>query len=729
MVICGFHNRASRRVRRSPLETSVICVFLTERCSGDTDRAAVAERLDYSPPYKANQVTPGFSHVGIVRGQCHWSAGFSRGSPISGGAAPCSPPSPFTGSQDLAVKSRPYLVTRSRLGSLDLQLDNGEVTSLLLASPQPIKSLYPLLSQSGKWYDHIKATATPFRPSWLDYSPPTQANRVRSPAGSLADFRVWKSCQTIPLVSGFSRGSPCSVLISAALIGSQDLDHIEKLAGKLIGLRLVETPVDESKSRTFYVDKGPRLMSGRETQAFYEESLVTHTLNVFVVNRLSPTTMGEPRQGRLTLHKYTEVRQQNGVAGRATCRNAFRQSEPGNLLVSLRSSRQRIPPAAYVLANQTLGPYPRTSRQPISGWMYGRMPPHFCIHNLFCDLELLCGSRISYTLLAPLPRERRHPPNEGFSSWDPWVALIPGHDMTLRWSGAGMQGRGEREYPEKTRRQAVSSSTIPTCENPGGNPSGIEPGSQRWEASALTTTAPLSHICQCLQYSLNISFLCSYTCSPLAVTSNFSVAQLNCRRKQFPCSEHTLRDLVGNVYLLTRNRLGSVASTEIQLRKQRSFKPDFLPDSSALRGVEWSEEIRAALNSEVLRADGREVRGVWSSTGMKGRVKREIPKKTRRSAASSVTFPICENPGATPPGNESGLPRWEASSLTTTPLRPLNSDKIEAQHMYSEIPFAIGSQFIRRVLDDSKPKADWKGNEWCAPYCQVWGNTGYSLGQ
>ncbi|KAJ8873595.1 hypothetical protein PR048_024413 [Dryococelus australis] len=46
---------------------------------------------------------------------------------------------------------------------------------------------------------------------------------------------------------------------------------------------------------------------------------------------------------------------------------------------------------------------------------------------------------------------------------------------TLGWSGAGMQGRGKREYPEKTRRQAASSRT---------NPPVIEPGSPWWEVSA-----------------------------------------------------------------------------------------------------------------------------------------------------------------------------------------------------------------------------------------------------
>ncbi|KAJ8894587.1 hypothetical protein PR048_007251 [Dryococelus australis] len=42
-----------------------------------------------------------------------------------------------------------------------------------------------------------------------------------------------------------------------------------------------------------------------------------------------------------------------------------------------------------------------------------------------------------------------------------------------------MQGRGNRDIPEKTRRPAASSGTIPTCENQGVNPPGIEPDSSR----------------------------------------------------------------------------------------------------------------------------------------------------------------------------------------------------------------------------------------------------------
>ncbi|KAJ8891437.1 hypothetical protein PR048_003965 [Dryococelus australis] len=57
--------------------------------------------------------------------------------------------------------------------------------------------------------------------------------------------------------------------------------------------------------------------------------------------------------------------------------------------------------------------------------------------------------------------------------------------------------------------------------------------------------------------------------------------------------------------------------------------------------------LSAALNNEVLRADEGEMRGEWSSAGMRGQGKREIPEKTLRPAVSSGTIPMCENPGAT----------------------------------------------------------------------------------
>ncbi|KAJ8897371.1 hypothetical protein PR048_002717 [Dryococelus australis] len=54
-----------------------------------------------------------------------------------------------------------------------------------------------------------------------------------------------------------------------------------------------------------------------------------------------------------------------------------------------------------------------------------------------------------------------------------------------------MQGQAKQEIPEKTRRQAASSGTIPTCKNQGVARPGIGPVSPWWEASSLTIQPPL----------------------------------------------------------------------------------------------------------------------------------------------------------------------------------------------------------------------------------------------
>ncbi|KAJ8871224.1 hypothetical protein PR048_027530 [Dryococelus australis] len=53
-----------------------------------------------------------------------------------------------------------------------------------------------------------------------------------------------------------------------------------------------------------------------------------------------------------------------------------------------------------------------------------------------------------------------------------------------------LRGWGKLEIPEKTQLPAASSGTIPTCENPGATPLGIDPGSLRWEVRSLTATSP-----------------------------------------------------------------------------------------------------------------------------------------------------------------------------------------------------------------------------------------------
>ncbi|KAJ8880008.1 hypothetical protein PR048_020630 [Dryococelus australis] len=144
----------------------------------------------------------------------------------------------------------------------------------------------------------------------------------------------------------------------------------------------------------------------------------------------------------------------------------------------------------------------------------------------------------------------------------------------------------------------------------------------------------------------------------------------------------------------------------------------------------------------------------------KGERKRDVPEKTRRRAASSDTIPTCGNTSGDPARNRTLLAFVEVYSLSTTPPRPLlytealstrngvpraargpwvgrpcrrdtegpisraNQDdilagavsraitgKMDVKHVYAEVDFAIGSQFIRHVLDDSETISDLQGNE------------------
>ncbi|KAJ8891039.1 hypothetical protein PR048_010548 [Dryococelus australis] len=67
-------------------------------------------------------------------------------------------------------------------------------------------------SSSSLKLPHIKRILVPNQGAAvaerLACSPPIKANRVQSAAGSLPDFRMWESCRTMSLASGFSRVSP-----------------------------------------------------------------------------------------------------------------------------------------------------------------------------------------------------------------------------------------------------------------------------------------------------------------------------------------------------------------------------------------------------------------------------------------------------------------------------------------------------------------------------------------
>ncbi|KAJ8866033.1 hypothetical protein PR048_033557 [Dryococelus australis] len=211
----------------------------------------VADRLHASHVGESGlipgEVASGFSYVGIRAGRCRWSGVFSQG------INPPPPPRtnfstlphsrlPLTliGSQDLVVKEPPESLnyqlkakknyTCYMLNSQYRQLTSNLSVLVNLCRPQGAKAGKITLavfavrsdprnslgsSTRGPFGGFLRGTISlhaaesSILHSRLTRSPPTNANRVQSPAGS-PDSRKWESCRTIPLVGGFSRGSPVS---------------------------------------------------------------------------------------------------------------------------------------------------------------------------------------------------------------------------------------------------------------------------------------------------------------------------------------------------------------------------------------------------------------------------------------------------------------------------------------------------------------------------------------
>ncbi|KAJ8871824.1 hypothetical protein PR048_028164 [Dryococelus australis] len=317
-----------------------------------------------------------------------------------------------------------------------------------------------------------------------------------------------------------------------------------------------------------------------------------------------------------------------------------------------------------------------------------------------------------------------------------------------------MQGRGKREFPKKTRSRAASSSTIPTCDNPGANPPMIEPGSPRWEASAHPVMLATRAAGGSLGHEPVVGAVKALTRSPprpSPPTRQFRApliqpAQICCRAVTLSPSCRPVRDglqtgehertlaiglgttLAEEVTNASRNHsiadartsplkeapwdmcvtergneeMQSSVTTYMRILKQdldayeftvvhqlldlqkaaRSIVPGekftklaTLARWPALRRWEavWTNpaaRARPGRRARCCRPDVGEARRVWSSAGMQGRGKLEISEKAHRSAASSGRIPTCENPGATPSGNEPVSPWCEASSLITTPSWP-----------------------------------------------------------
>ncbi|KAJ8883944.1 hypothetical protein PR048_015800 [Dryococelus australis] len=134
---------------------------------------------------------PGFSHVGIVPDDAaSWRdfSGISR-----------SPTLAFL-RRSIPTSCHPYRLSRPRCYEPPISL-----LSTSLRHTNRRNNCANHVFKQVTFTVHTPANIAAGVVKWLDYSFPTKANRVRFSAGSPPDFRM---CWTMPLVGGFSRGSP-----------------------------------------------------------------------------------------------------------------------------------------------------------------------------------------------------------------------------------------------------------------------------------------------------------------------------------------------------------------------------------------------------------------------------------------------------------------------------------------------------------------------------------------
>ncbi|KAJ8884323.1 hypothetical protein PR048_016180 [Dryococelus australis] len=209
--------------------------------------AAVVQWSDYLPPTKANRVL-------LLTGSLPnflWES--CKTMPLVGGFSldsPAPPPSHFVlPCRSILTRPHQLSIASSPPPSFLLICLVPERMRFTITGVIPVKEFVLTLvldnhlasqcQEKSICYFSFKHGATVSER--LECSPPTMANRVQSPAGS-PDFRKWESCRTMPLVSGFSRGSP---VISRPFIPASlhlHFNHPHRLSRPLTGTSALKFP-------------------------------------------------------------------------------------------------------------------------------------------------------------------------------------------------------------------------------------------------------------------------------------------------------------------------------------------------------------------------------------------------------------------------------------------------------------------------------------------------------
>ncbi|KAJ8897673.1 hypothetical protein PR048_003023 [Dryococelus australis] len=115
------------------------------------------------------------------------------------------PRSPWWEASELTARPpRPRYAPTAVRNSLRRATDLCKQLTVFFGYHDPRDQIRSTISTGLHMYYHRERATMA---EWLDCSPPTKANWVQFPSGSLRIFK-WESCRTMPLVGGFSLGSP-----------------------------------------------------------------------------------------------------------------------------------------------------------------------------------------------------------------------------------------------------------------------------------------------------------------------------------------------------------------------------------------------------------------------------------------------------------------------------------------------------------------------------------------
>ncbi|KAJ8866224.1 hypothetical protein PR048_032067 [Dryococelus australis] len=304
------------------------------------------------------------------------------------------------------------------------------------------------------------------------------ASHPSEPAGSLPDHRMWESCRTMPLVGGFSPGSPVSPALA----------FHTRLASPSLALK---TSLEVLRADEGEYGAAPELKCGENGRSLRIRD-VWHDSNMRksgVASRTpDPWPTNRLRHGRSASRLMSTEFSGPPVESVASSHRRWNRTVDFHIGESQAAGSVLEQDLCEAFVGVEGGSSPGSAFQISTSYTMVTPSSNCCSYPRQGEGGRRCSwKRVDGGILINIAR----------TSVQPFPSRVAGGGAATRQIVSKERRQnaraGRREIPEKTRRPAASSETSPTCKNLGATPPGIKPCSLRWEASSLTTTTPRPH--------------------------------------------------------------------------------------------------------------------------------------------------------------------------------------------------------------------------------------------